>query len=193
MLGLVVCDHLYHQYPDQAEGRLARVKAQLVSTEQLAEQARTLQLGQFVQFGRGERQTGKDKASVLADTLEAIIGAIYLDRGFEAAQSFILRQMSPILHDLDALTPDYKSTLQERAQREYQVLPDYRLVSEEGPSHDKTFVLQVSILGNDLGQGSGRSKREAGQQAAAEALVRLESLAAPLTPSEPGLPDPIDS
>ena len=193
MLGLVVCDHLYHQYPDQAEGRLARVKAQLVSTEQLAEQARTLQLGQFVQFGRGERQTGKDKASVLADTLEAIIGAIYLDRGFEAAQSFILRQMSPILHDLDALTPDYKSTLQERAQRDYQVLPDYRLVSEEGPSHDKTFVLQVSILGNDLGQGTGRSKREAGQQAAAEALVRLESLPAPLTPIEPGLPDPIDS
>lgn len=189
----MVCDHLYHQYPDQAEGRLARLKAQLVSTEQLAEQARSLQLGQFVQFGRGERQTGKDKASVLADTLEAVIGAIYLDRGFEAAQSFILRRMSPILHDLDALTPDYKSTLQERAQREYQVLPDYRLISEEGPSHDKTFVLQVTILGHELGQGTGRSKREAGQQAAAQALTHLDSLPVPLSPIEPRLPDPIDS
>ncbi len=176
----MVCDHLYHQYPDQAEGRLARVKAQLVSTEQLAEQARNLQLGQFVQFGRGERQTGRDKPSVLADTLEAIIGAIYLDRGFDAAQSFILRQMSPVLHDLDALTPDYKSNLQERAQREYQVLPEYNIVSEEGPSHDKSFVLEVSILGHKLAQGGGRSKREAGQQAASQALIRLDALTEPL-------------
>ena len=173
VLGLVVCDFLYHQFPGETEGRLAQMKAQLVSTEQLAQQGRLLQLGDEVQLGRGEQYQGRDRNNLLADTFEAIVGAIYLDRGFAAAEAFLLHQMGESLRNALELRNDYKTSLQETTQKEYHQLPEYVVVSEEGPSHEKIFQVEVRLHGRMLGTGCGRSKREAGQRAAEQALDRL--------------------
>ena len=173
VLGLVVCDFLYHQHPGETEGRLAQMKSQLVSTEQLAQQARDLHLGDEVKLGRGEQ--GRGRNNLLADTFEAILGAIYLDRGFAAAEAFVLLQMGEVLRSALALRNDFKTVLQETTQRDFRMLPEYIVVSEEGPSHEKTFEVEVRLLEESLGNGTGRSKREASQRAAEEALTRLEN------------------
>jgi ribonuclease-3 len=182
VVGLVICESLYRLYPDLAEGRLAQMKASLVSTEQLAEKARTLELGACVELGRSEQDSSRQRANLLADTLEAVLGAIYLEAGFEVARQVILRHFKAELQAAGELRRDYKSLLQEVAQRDFQVLPEYEVLEEIGPPHDRTFRVQVSLPGDVLGLGLGRSKREASQKAAQEALAQLEE--APATASE---------
>ena len=175
ILGAVVADFLYRHYSELPEGRLAQMKAVLVSTEQLAEKARQLELGDYVELGRGQHQEGnRQRANLLADTLEALIGAIYLEAGFAAVQDLILRLFENELRAAGEWRKDYKSSLQEEAQRMFQELPEYHVLEEIGPPHDRTFLVQVCLHQREYGRGSGRSKREAGQKAAEEALLRLE-------------------
>ncbi|MBN9416712.1 MAG: ribonuclease III [Candidatus Eremiobacteraeota bacterium] len=175
ILGAVVAGFLFRHYSELPEGRLAQMKASLVSTEQLAEKARQLELGDFVELGRGQQQEGnRQRANLLADTLEALFGAVYLEAGFDTVEGLILRLFEPELKAAGEWRKDYKSSLQEEAQRLFQELPEYQVLEEIGPPHDRTFVVQVSLQGRVCGQGSGRSKRDAGQKAAEQALLHLE-------------------
>lgn len=175
ILGAIVSDFLYRHYQELPEGRLAQMKAALVSTEQLAEKARQLELGDYVELGRGQHQEGnRQRSNLLADTLEALIGAIFLEAGFETVRDLILRLFETELRAAGEWRKDYKSSLQEEAQRLFQELPEYQVLEEIGPPHDRTFKVQVSLQGRVHGCGSGRSKREAGQKAAEEALASLE-------------------
>ncbi|MBT9587265.1 ribonuclease III [bacterium] len=175
VVGLVICESLYRLYPDYAEGRLAQMKASLVSTEQLADKARLLELGQCVELGRGEQEGSRQRPNLLADTFEAVLGAIYLEAGFDQAKAVILRQFEEELRAAGELRRDYKSLLQEVSQRDFQALPEYEVLEEIGPPHDRVFRVQVSLSGDVLGLGQGRSKREASQQAAQEALSQLDA------------------
>lgn len=175
ILGAVVAGFLFRHYSELPEGRLAQMKAALVSTEQLAEKARQLELGDFVELGRGQQHEGnRQRSNLLADTLEAIFGAVYLEAGFEAVQKLILRLFEHELRVAGEWRKDYKSSLQEEAQRLFQELPDYQVLEEIGPPHDRIFVVQVCIQGRIYGGGTGRSKRDAGQKAAEQALLLLE-------------------
>ena len=175
ILGAVVADFLFRHYSELPEGRLAQMKAALVSTEQLAEKARGLDLGEFVELGRGQLHEGnRQRSNLLADTLEALIGAVYLEAGFARVQQLILELFEAELRAAGEWRKDFKSSLQEEAQRLFQELPEYQVLEEIGPPHDRTFRVQVCLQARVYGQGSGRSKREAGQKAAEEALSRLE-------------------
>ncbi len=175
VLGLVITDQVYKSLPDDPEGRLAKLRAAIVNTGSLAEVARHLRVGGQVKLGRGEEQSGgRDKDSILADTLEALIGAVYLDQGIEAASEVVHRLFDQLVGELaargDAL--DFKTALQELAAAEHSTLPVYEL-SEEGPDHAKRFTARAMIEGEELGHGRGRSKKEAEQQAAQQALGAL--------------------
>jgi len=174
VLGLVVCRYLYERHRHLSEGRLAQVKATLVSTTSLARQARALNLESYLRLGRGERLShGGARKNILADTLEAVIGALYLDGGMDAARRFVLSLLQGPMDRLEGLQKDFKSLLQEQTQRLHKALPGYRILTEEGPPHERLFLVEVSFLGEALGQGVGRTKREAGQSAADRALEIL--------------------
>ncbi len=171
VLGLVVCRYLYDRHPHLSEGRLAQIKASLVSTTCLARQARSLNLDRYLRLGRGELLAhGGARRNIQADTLEAVIGALFLDGGMEAARRFVLSLLQDPMDRMEGLQKDFKSLLQEHTQRLHKALPLYRVMTEEGPPHERTFVVEVSFLTEPLGQGVGRTKREAGQSAAQEAL-----------------------
>lgn len=176
VLTLIICEHLADSYPDLTEGELSKLKARLVSEVSLAKGARRLDLGSLLRLGRGEELThGREKPSLLANALEAILAAIYLDGGLEAARTFTLRTFAPELleaHTLDGASAmvDYKTELQERCQKQFDTLPHYAIVRESGPDHQKTFEVQLMIRGNLRGTGVGRSKKEAEQMAAKQAL-----------------------
>lgn len=175
VLGLVITDHLYRTYPDQPEGVLARRRAELVSTVMLADVARELDLGSEVCLGRGEAATGgRGKPSILADSLEALFGAVYLDGGFDAATTLIVGLYRDRISDVAAeeFTTDHKSRLQELAAQRYGQLPEYELAGS-GPEHAKTFTAAVTIDGRVRGTGEGRTKKQAEQQAAEVACDRL--------------------
>ncbi|HSK24210.1 MAG TPA: ribonuclease III [Egicoccus sp.] len=175
VLALVVTDEIYHAHPDEQEGRLAKVRSAAVKTESLAEIARELGLGRFVRLGRGEAISGgADKDSILADTLEAVIGATYLDGGFAAAYDLVERMFAARLLELaerDAAL-DYKTSLQELTAARFEQLPRYDVV-DTGPDHDKTFTAVVVVDGDEVGRGVGRSKKQAEQTAAREAYRTL--------------------
>jgi ribonuclease-3 len=178
VLGLVVADTLFHQYPDYTEGQKSKVKAAVVSTQSLARQAEEIQLGEHLILGRGEEKTGgRFKQALLADAYEALIAAIYLDGGLEAAGAFLRRELKPAIDAGIAQTfaPDYKSALQERLQALGRPLPEYRLSGSEGPDHRKTFNIEVLVAGEVLGAATGRAKKEAEQEAAKMALEKLAS------------------
>jgi ribonuclease III len=171
VLGVVVTDWIFHRFPDAPEGRLAKIRAAAVNAQSLARVARGLGLGEHVLLGRGEEQSGgRDKASILADTLEAVIGAVYVDRGMEAARELVIGLFAELLDDLALRREslDYKTSLQELTAAELAVLPAYT-IAEDGPDHEKRFTAAVLVDGEVLGGGEGRSKKEAEQQAAAEA------------------------
>jgi ribonuclease III len=181
VLGVVVTDLLYHRLPDAPEGRLAKIRAAAVNANSLAEVARSLGVGEHVLLGRGEEQSGgRDKASILADTLEAVIGAVYLDRGMDEARALVIRLFDQLLDDLALrrASLDYKTSLQELTAARLSTLPAYE-VHGEGPDHEKRFTARVTVAGEGLGVGEGRSKKEAEQVAAAAAyrtlLARFES------------------
>jgi ribonuclease III len=177
VLGLVVAHALHEQYPGYNEGQKSKIKAQVVSTQSLARHAEQLGLGDHLILGRGEEKTGgRFKQALLADAYEALIAAIYLDGGLDAAARFLHRELKDAL-DQGALQnymgQDYKSALQERLQALGRPLPDYRLSGEAGPDHRKVFSVEVVVGGEVLGSATGKAKKEAEQEAARLALVRL--------------------
>ena len=177
VLGLVVADALFHQYPDYDEGQKSKVKAAVVSTQSLARHAEQLRLGEHLILGRGEEKTGgRFKQALLADGYEALIAAIYLDGGLEAAETFLRRELKDALDEGSAqsFVRDHKSALQERLQALGRPLPEYRVSGEAGPDHRKTFSVEVVVNGEVLGTATGRAKKEAEQEAARLALTKLE-------------------
>ncbi len=175
VLGVVVTDHIYHRWPDEAEGRLAKLRAASVNTQALASLGRQLDLGAAVRLGRGEEQSGgRDKASILADTLEAVFGAIYLDAGISGARDVILRLFADLLDELATrrVSLDYKTSLQELTAASFSTTPSYEL-TEEGPDHAKHFTARALVDDQELGTGEGRSKKEAEQEAAEAAYTLL--------------------
>jgi ribonuclease-3 len=176
VLGLIVADVLFRQFPLYTEGQKSKIKASVVSTHSLARHAEQLQLGEHLILGRGEEKTGgRYKQALLADAYEALIAAIYLDGGLEAAQTFLLRELKDALETGSApgYTQDFKSALQERLQALGMPLPEYRVSGEAGPDHRKTFSVEVLVGGQVLGAASGKAKKEAEQEAARAALASL--------------------
>jgi ribonuclease III len=176
VLGVVITDSIYRMLPDASEGRLAKVRAAAVNTHSLAEVARGLGLGAAVRLGRGEEQSGgRDKDSILADTMEALLGVVYLDQGMDVAATIVRRLFDDLLSDIvnrrDSL--DYKTSLQELGAAVLSQVPTYEL-SEEGPDHEKRFTAAVALAGEVLGHGYGRSKKEAEQGAAQQAYMTLQ-------------------
>jgi ribonuclease III len=176
VLNLIVGHILMRRYPDLKEGDLSRSRANLVNETQLAKMARSFDLGMYIQLGKGEIQTqGREKNSILADTLEALMAAVYLDGGFDAAYRIIETNFeSPIEHlHTGAKNHDYKSQLQEKVQVDHGSMPDYRIIREDGPDHDKTFWVALKVLDIDT-EGSGKSKKAAEQDAARKAIEILK-------------------
>lgn len=176
VLGVVVTDRIYRMLPEASEGRLAKVRAAAVNTHSLAEVARRLGLGAAVRLGRGEEQSGgRDKDSILADTMEALLGAVYLDQGMDVAAAIVRRLFDDLLCDIVTRREslDYKTSLQELGAAVLSQVPTYEL-SEEGPDHEKRFTAAVALAGEVLGHGYGRSKKEAEQGAAQQAYVTLQ-------------------
>jgi ribonuclease-3 len=176
VLSLVVSELLMNALPGASEGELSRIRAAVVSEPSLAAVARTIGLGEFLLVGRGEEQTGgRDKDSLLADSLEALVASLYLDGGMEPAGAFITRFFRDTIDRVQAAggAADHKTELQELCQERLKILPEYRVVSETGPDHRKEFTVELSIRGEVCGRGTGRNKKEAEQRAAKEALERL--------------------
>jgi ribonuclease-3 len=169
VLGVVVTEKLYLTHPDLSEGRLAKLRAAVVNARALAEVGREIGLGEHVKLGRGEQSTGgRNKASILSDTVEAVLGAIHLSGGFEVSAPVVLHLFDPLIEAASALGAglDWKTSLQELAAEHSLGVPEY-VIADEGPDHQKTFTAQVRVGTALYGNGLGRSKKEA-EQAAAE-------------------------
>ncbi len=180
VLGLVVTESLYADHPDLPEGQLAKLRAAVVNMRALADVGRTLGLGDYLLLGRGEETTGgRDKASILADTVEAVIGTVYLAHGLDHARSFVHHLVDPLLRNSARLGAglDWKTSLQELASAAGSGMPEYR-VTEEGPDHEKVFTAVAVISDESFGAGTGRSKKEAEQRAAELAWQALSRRAA---------------
>jgi ribonuclease III len=176
VLGLVISEYLMKACPDSTEGDLSRLRAAVVSEPALAAISREIGLGDHLLLGKGEDQTGgREKDSLLADCLEALIAAVYLDAGKDAADSLVIRLFEEAIKKTSASgnSLDYKTALQELCQEQLKQLPEYRVVSETGPDHQKQFEMEVWIKGQLSGRGTGKSKKEAEQRAAKEALAML--------------------
>ncbi|MFC5906800.1 ribonuclease III [Streptacidiphilus monticola] len=175
VLGLVVTDTLYRVHPDLPEGQLAKLRAAVVNSRALAQVARGLGLGEFIRLGRGEEGTGgRDKNSILADTLEAVIGAVYLDCGLDSASELVHRLFDPLIEHSSNLGAglDWKTSLQELTATVGIGVPEY-VVTESGPDHEKSFTAAARVGGQDYGEGHGRSKKEAEQKAAQSAYLAI--------------------
>jgi len=180
VLGFVIADMLFRQFPQHNEGQKSKLKASIVSAISLARLAEKLGIGEFLILGRGEEKTGgRRKHAIIADCYEALIAAIYLDGGIEPARGFIERQFEDLIGEArrsgahEAFTEDYKSALQERLQREGKGLPLYRLTAELGPPHHRRFHVDVVANGEVMSSAEGRTKKEAAQAAARAALTIL--------------------
>lgn len=175
VLGIVITERLYRDFPDEPEGQLAKLRAAVVNAQALAEVARALGLGQYLLLGKGEESTGgDDKSSILADAMEAVIGAMYMSTDMETTRAFLERVFGPLIAASAQLGAglDWKTSLQERAARIEQGVPEYR-VTDSGPDHAKEFSAEVLVGGQVLGRGHGRSKKVAEQEAAAQAYAAL--------------------
>jgi ribonuclease-3 len=181
VIGFLVADLLFREFPELDEGQKSKMKASLVSTTSLARLGEQLELGEHLILGRGEEKTGgRRKQALLADAYEALVAAVYLDGGLEAVRTFVTRQFREHLDELRrsglaGVTSDYKSALQEWLQSRNRPLPAYRVTAEVGPDHRKLFQVEVRVGGNALAASEGRSKKEAEQQAARAALEKLEA------------------
>ncbi len=176
VLGLVVAEHLFTTLPDKVEGDLAKIKSFVVSEESLAKVAARLQVDRYLLVGRGEEYSGgRQKKAILADAMEAIIGALFLDSGMKSARRFVLEQLVPEI-DLvlqDRHRKDYKTLLQEFVQKKYKTYPKYHLTHRSGPDHNKTFWIEVRISDQSFGPGEGKNKKQAEQAAAKLAYEAL--------------------
>lgn len=189
VLELVVNEYLYGHFPEHQEGELTKMKSLLVSRNILSDQARDMGLGQFLLLSEAESDSGgRQRPSILADAFEAVIGAVYLDQGIEAARRFLEPRL---LVDAPGILSDrkftnYKSVLQEHVQAEFKTYPRYRVSSQSGPDHRKIFTVDVSVRGKKLGEGRGSNKKRAEQSAARDALESLNVLSqAPDTLNQP--------
>ena len=175
VLGVTVAEHLYRRYGDMPEGRMTRLRSELVCEQSLYRVAQKLELGRYLRLGRGEEHNGgRERPSILSDAVEALIAALYLDGGTSAASAFI---HTWLLSELDEAEPvcftDFKTALQELVQRRSGQTLSYELIGEQGPDHAKLFTVQVLLNGSPVGQGDGRTKKEAEQAAAHNALEAL--------------------
>ncbi|MFH1646361.1 MAG: ribonuclease III [Chloroflexota bacterium] len=176
VLDFIVAEKLFRDFPDLAEGEMTKLRAALVRRETLARVARSVKLGDFLYLGKGEEASGgRDKSQNLAGALEAVIAAVYLDRGLQVATDLVFRLLGgewekAVRHGAGG---DYKSRLQELVQSRLQTTPAYRLVDESGPDHDKQFTVEVAAENSVLGRGNGRSKKQAEMEAARAALEKL--------------------
>lgn len=179
VLELIISEHLYSVFPDRTEGELTKMRAASVCEPSLAKVARGLDLGRCLRMGRGEeRSGGRERPSILADAFEALLGAIYLDQGLVVSREFVLGCLAPIIEDVVAgrLDRDYKTELQEILQQTSPEPLTYKIISESGPDHDKTFTAAVIYRGQIIGNGTGHSKKEAEQHAAKDAFNNLEKI-----------------
>ena len=172
VLSVIVSDYIYKHYPNMPEGELTLVRASLVCEKSLCTFSRELHLGEFLMLGKGEEKGGgRERDSILADAFEAVLAAMYLDGGMEVARQHVLRFVLPELnHTDDEVFKDYKTALQEIIQRNPEEEVTYILTGESGPDHDKLFTVEVHLNSNVIGTGSGKSKKQAEQSAAKQAL-----------------------
>nr|WP_314807495.1 ribonuclease III [uncultured Selenomonas sp.] len=178
VLELASSTYLYAHFPDCTEGELTKMRASLVQSDTLARLARKLDLGSYLLLGRGELMAGgAQRQNNLENAFEAVIGAVYLDGGWETARDYVARQLSAEVQLVQRshVARDYKTTLQEYIQQKRHASISYELIGESGPDHDKRFTTLVCIDGKPMGEGTGRSKKEAEQHAAAAALSRIKS------------------
>lgn len=178
VLGLIICEYLYSSYPGRAEGELAKAKAVAVSEPILADATKQLGLDQMILMSTGEDASGgRRRLSILSDAFEALVAVIYLDAGLDAAKEFCLRALESILEDIERQEHirDYKSLLQELTQGKYKKAPKYVVIKEDGADHDKTFYVEARLEGEVLGCGIGKSKKQAEQAAALEALEKSKT------------------
>jgi ribonuclease III len=178
VLGLVVTDTLYRAHPDLPEGQLAKLRSAVVNAKALADVGRALRLGDHLRLGRGEEATGgRDKGSILADTVEAVLGAVYVDRGLAEAEGLVHRLFDPLIDSAAGLGAglDWKTSLQELTANNGLGVPEYQ-IWDTGPDHEKFFTAVVRVAGEDRGSGTGRSKKEAEQEAASAAWRALHAL-----------------
>lgn len=179
VLEIITTEYLFLKYPEKPEGELTSYRSALVKTTSLGETALALGMGEYIFMSNGEEATGgRERPYILANTFEAVLGAIYLDKGYTTAKNFVLRVLLPKLDGIIAerLDIDAKSKLQEIAQEVLNFTPIYDLISHQGPDHDKKFEMSVKIAGKDFGHGIGKSKQEAEQNAAQSALDNWEQL-----------------
>jgi ribonuclease-3 len=177
VLGLMISELFLSRFPEAPEGTLSKLRAKTVSEAALGQVARRLELGAALRLGRGEELTGgREKPSLLADALEAVIAAVYLDGGLAAARHVALPAFAEVIDNLSRPeAADHKTELQEICQRDFGGLPAYRVLRESGPDHDKQFDVEIAIRGDVYGVGTGRSKKEAEQKAARSALEKLRA------------------
>ena len=175
ILGMVVAEHLYRNFPDRPEGELTRMRADMVCETSLAAVADKIGLGEHLLLGHGEeRFGGRQRASILADAVESVIAACFLDGGMEAAKAFIARFVLTEVPVKQMHNADYKTALQELVQQKKDQVLTYELIGESGPDHDKQFCVRVLLNGTPIGEGIGRSKKRAEQDAAHNALEKLK-------------------
>jgi len=177
VLELAISSFIFNEFPELPEGELTKLRASIVCEGNLSKRARELNLGDFIRLGKGEEHTGgRERDSILADAMEAIFGAVYLDSGIENASKFIVDLMKPSVFELrkNFKFNDCKTYLQEIIQSKSQNALEYTIVKENGPAHDKVFVIEVSHCGKILGTGSGKNKKEAEQNAAFDAIKKIE-------------------
>ena len=181
VLDLVVGEYLFLRFPSWPEGKLTRAKASAVCKPACAECAAKFQVGKYMLLGKGEEMSGgRTRMSILGDAFESIIGAVYLDNNYEVAARFILGHLKKYLDLIDEgnYDHDYKTDLQELVQKHGDVEIRYNVIHDEGPDHDKTIWMQITINGRDFGTGIGKNKKEAAQRAAKEAISRIRKGAA---------------
>ena len=179
LLNFVVTDYLFNNYKSEWEGELTKKRALLVNKKVLADIGDSFGLGNYlVMSSAEEKDGGRTKQSILANAIEAVIGAIYLDSGFNSAKEFIIKKIYPDL--VDILSSDagknYKGELIEYCQKKYKKTPDFKLIEEMGPDHDKTYIVEVFFNGHTLGTGKGKTKKEAEQKAASVALTNFDGI-----------------
>jgi ribonuclease-3 len=177
VLELVISNYLYRNYQEDLEGDLTKLRASVVCEPTLAANARALKMGDFLLLGKGEEQTGgRARDSILADTFEAVIGSVYIDGGFESAEKFILDNLKDDIINMEGSYQDidYKTNLQEYYQKFSKEPLKYNIISEDGPDHNKTFTARLTHRHDILGAGKGKSKKEAEQKAAYEALKKIQ-------------------
>ncbi|MCL2703522.1 MAG: ribonuclease III [Defluviitaleaceae bacterium] len=173
VLELVMSEHIFLTYPELTEGEMTKLRASIVCEPTLSKAARALNMGRAMRMGRGEEQTGgRERGSILADCFEAVAGAVFLDGGFKNARVFIIQSLNELIKERreNFMTSDYKTHLQELVQRDSKEPLEYTVIAEEGPAHDRTFVVELVHAGRKLSTGRGKSKKEAEQNCAKQAI-----------------------